>query len=243
LIDRPGTTQSTITVGRVGISGEAVDYQALEIICTVLGGSSSGRINWNLRDEKGYTYGLFSQFSRRKGLSPFLLTGPVQASATAESLVELMKEITDLAGRRALREDQIAEMEASSIPVIFSRYETSAGIADQIRDLIIYNLGDDHYASLLKAGSLPAEAEIDRVAKQYLKPEEMTILVVGDRSRIEGSLKSLPIVKSIRLLDTQGNPFPAPVASKPALAGPPDGSAKTSNEEQYSEEDYHHEED
>jgi zinc protease len=156
----------------------------------------------------------------------------VQTSATADSLVELVKEITDLVGARAVSEDQIAGMEATLIPVLCGRFETTAGIADQIRDLITYNLGDDYYSKSLEEGSLPPKTEIDRVAKQYLKPEEMTILVVGDRSKIEGPLKSLPFVKSIRLLDVQGNPLQAPVASTPALAGPLGGSDKTSNEEQ-----------
>jgi len=232
LIDQPGATQSIVTIGRVGVSGKAQDYEALSTIAVALGGSSSGLINWNLRDEKGYTYGLSSELQFRKGPARFVLTGPVQRSATAESLVELMKEMTDLAGERALDDEDIAVIEASRIPILCGRYETVVGIADQIRDLIIYDLEDDHDAKLLKKGSLPTKGEIDRVAKQYLKPEDMTILVVGDRLRIEGQLKSLPFVKSIRLLDVRGNPLPEPVSPKPAPARPLDGDDKASKDEQ-----------
>jgi zinc protease len=232
LIDRPRATQSIVTIGRVGISGKAKDYDALDAIAVTLGGSSSGLINWNLRDEKGFTYGLSSEFVFRRGPARFVLTGPVQTSATAESLVELMKEMTDLAGARALDDDDIAVIEASRIPILCGRYETAVSIADRIRNLIIYDLEDDYDAKLLKNGGLPKKAEIDRVAKQYLKPEEMTILVVGDRSQIEGQLKRLPFVSSIRLLDARGNPLPEPVSPKPAPAGLPEGGNKTSIEEQ-----------
>jgi zinc protease len=116
--------------------------------------------------------------------------------------------------------------------VVCGRYETTAGFADQIRDLIIYDLEDDYDAKLLKKGSLPKKAEIDLVTKQYLKPDEMTIMVVGDRSKIEGPLKSPPFVSSIRLLDARGNQLPEPVSPKPGPAGLPGGGNKISNEEQ-----------
>jgi zinc protease len=179
-----------------------------------LGGSSSGRINWNLRDKKGFTYGLSSEFPFRLGPSPFSLTGPVQTSATKESLVELMKEMVDLTGIKAITEEEIERMEANKVPQTFSIFETTNGIAGQIFNLIAQNRDDNQYGSRVGEARPVTADDAVRVAKQYFKPELMTILVVGDRTKIEGPLKSLPFVKNICLLDADGEAIPGPVVDK-----------------------------
>jgi zinc protease len=216
LIDRPGSAQSIVTIGRVGSTRKSDHYEALDRLSTVLGGASSGRINWNLRDAKGYTYGFSSMFPPRRGPAPFLLTGPVQTSATKDALAELIKEMTNLTGPKTITEGEITAMETSTIPWAFSRFETTGGVADRIAYLVAAGLDDDYYATHLGKTDLVTKAEVDRVAREYLKPELMTILVVGDRARIEGPLKSLPFVKTICLLDVDGKPLQARTAPKSA---------------------------
>jgi zinc protease len=204
LIDLPGATQSVITVGGVGPNGDSEQYNALSMMVTLV----SGRINDNIRQEKGYSYSFAEGLQFRKGPGPFTWSGAVQASATKDSLIELMKEIVDVLGPRAASGDEIAQMEASQASTAFSRFETTAGVAYQIWYLIAFNLGDDYYATRIGPRSHVTKDDMAGVAKQYLRPEALTILVVGDRSKIEGQLKDIPFVKSIRRLDEQGNPMP-----------------------------------
>ncbi len=140
----------------------------------------------------------------------------MQTSATKEALVEIIEEITEITGPKAVTEEELAQM-AARIPIGLGQFETIAGTAAQIRYLVTYNLSDDYYHAKFDEFNFPSKADVDRVAKEYLKPELMTILVVGDRSKIEGPLKSLPFVKSIRFLDTEGNPLPESAAVKSAV--------------------------
>jgi zinc protease len=210
LIDLPGATQSVVTVGRLGPSGDSDLYNVLSMIVTLC----AGRINTNIRHEKGFTYAFESDMHFRKGPGPMSWDGAVQTSATRESLVELIKEIADVTGPRAATNDEIAQMETSKATSLFARFETTSGIAYQVSYLVAYNLGDDYYATRLGGKYRVTKDELVRVAKQYLKPELMTILVVGDRSKIDGPLRSIPFVKSILLLDKEGNPLPEPAAPK-----------------------------
>ena len=203
LIDLPGATQSVVTVGRLGPSGDSELYNAVSMIVTVC----SGRINSNIRQEKGFTYAFGSDIHFRKGPGPMSWSGPVQTSATRDSLVELMKELVTVTGPGAASNDEIAQMETAKATSLFNQFETTAGIAYQISYLIAYNLRDDYYATRLGGKYRVTGSELDRVAKRYLKPELMTILVVGDRSKIEGPLKSIPFVKNICLLDEEGKPL------------------------------------
>jgi predicted Zn-dependent peptidase len=217
-IDRPGSAQSVVTIGWVGSTGQSEDYEALHLLSAILGGASSGRINWNLRDAKGYTYGFSSTFPPRRGPAPFILTGPVQTSATKEALVELFQELANLTGPKTITGEEITAMETSTVPWAFSRFETTGGVADRMAYLITTGLDADYYVTHIGKIGLIKKADVDRVAREYLKPELMTILVVGDRARIEAPLRSLPFVKTIRLIDVDGTPVPDRPARTPARA-------------------------
>ena len=213
LIDMPGATQSIITVGRLGPRGDSELYNTVSMIVSLC----SGRINSNLRQEKGFTYAFTSEMYFRKGAGPMTWSGPVQTSATKESLVELIKEITDVTGPEAMSNDEIAQMETAKATALFGKFETTAGINSQISYLVGFNLDDDYYATRLGGKYRVTKDDFGRIAKEYLKPELMTILVVGDRSRIEGPLRSLPFVKSICLLENRGKPLREPSVPKPVL--------------------------
>ena len=213
LIDAPGATQTVIVVGRLGPSGDTEVYNTVSMIVSLC----SGRIDSNIRQEKGFTYAFASDMYFRKGPGPMTWSGPVQTSATKESLAELIKEITDVTGPEAASNDEIAQMETSKATSLFGKFETIAGIDYQISYLVGYNLADDYYATRLGGKYRVTKDDFSRVAKNYLKPELMTILVVGDRSRIEGPLRSLPFVKNICVLDKRGKPLLEPSVPNPIL--------------------------
>ena len=127
---------------------------------------------------------------------------------TKESLIELFKEVSEIAGNRPVTEAELAFAKERIILGFPGRFETTFGVAGQLAILVADELPDDEldrYQSRIEAVT---RADVDRVAQQYITPETMTILVVGDRSQIEGPLKTLPFVKAIRRLDAEGNPLP-----------------------------------
>ncbi len=153
-----------------------------------------------------------------KGPGPFEAEATVQTAVTKESLVEIIKELSDITGRRPVTEAELSFAKQGLVQGFPNRFETTFGVAGQIANLVIDDLPDDefiHYQARLEA---VIKAEVDRVAREYVTPGTMTILVVGDRSGVEGPLKSLPFVETIKQLDTEGNPVAAPAAAKPAAA-------------------------
>jgi zinc protease len=219
LIDKPAAAQSVLTVGKVGAARKSPDFYALLVMNAVLGGQFASRINLNLREDKGYSYGADSRFSFLKGPGPFEAGGPVQTAATRPSLVELFKELTDISGRRPVTESELSFAKERLIQGFPSRFETTFGLAGQLAALAAADLPDDTFEHYLERIEAVSKADVDRVARQYITPQTMTILVVGERSQIEKPLASLPFVPSIQRLDAQGNPVRDSAALKPAASG------------------------
>jgi len=218
LIDKPAAAQSVLTIGKIGASRRSPDFFALTLMNAILGGQFVSRINMNLREDKGYSYGAESSFSFLRGPGPFEAGGPVQTAVTKESLVELLKELTDITSGRPVTEAELAFAKQRIIQGFPSRFETTFGVAGQVAILVADELPDDefdHYQSRIEA---VAKADVDRVARAYITPEKMAILVVGDRAQIERPLESLSFVKTIQRLDPEGNSVSAPAAAKPAAA-------------------------
>jgi zinc protease len=216
LIDKPAAAQSVLTVGKIGAARKTPDFFPLMVMNAVLGGQFASRINLNLREDKGYSYGADSRFSFMRGPGPFEAGGTVQTAATKPSLIELFKELTDISGRRPVTEPELSFAKERLIEGFPSRFETTFGVAAQFAALAAADLPDDefeHYQARIEAVT---EADVDRVARQYITPEMMSILVVGDRSQIEAPLLSLPFVQNVQSLDALGNPLHDSSALKPA---------------------------
>jgi zinc protease len=214
LIDTPGSAQSVVAIGRTGTTDHASDRYALRMLTDKLG----GRINSRLRDQKGYSYGLSAQLELRKDAGPLVVRGSVETAATREALVDVFNEMALIAGQHPVTEEEIVEIQDGMIPPWFDRFETIAGVARGIASLISHDLPDDHYAREQSRFDAVTKADFDLVARHYLIPERMTILIVGDRSRIEEPLRAMPSVKSIRVLDRAGHavtdaPPPKPPAT------------------------------
>ena len=127
LVDKPAAAQSVLAVGQVGVPRSTPDYFPLTVMNAILGGQFSSRINLNLREEKGYTYGARSSFAFRQGPGPFEAGGSVQTAVTKEALVELIKELTDITGPRPVTEAELAFAKDRIIKGFPARFETDAG--------------------------------------------------------------------------------------------------------------------
>ncbi len=214
LIDKPAAAQSVVSVGRIGAARKSPDFFAIVLMNSILGGQFASRINMNLREDKGYSYGATSSFSFLRGPGPFEAGGPVQTAATKESLVEIIKELTDITGQRPVTDAELAFAKQRIVQGFPNRFETTFGVAGQVAVLVEYELPDDEFLKYQGRVEAVTKAEVERVAAEYITPDAMTILVVGDRAHVEGPLKSLPFVAAVHRLDIDGNPLPAPARNR-----------------------------
>jgi zinc protease len=173
----------------------------------ILGGQFSSRINLNLREDKGYSYGASSHFTFRIGPGPFQAGGSVQTEVTREALVELVKELTDITGARPIDDDELAFAREQIIRGFPGRFETTSDVAGTLVEMVIFGLPDDYFANYTAKVDAVTKADANRVARTYLNPGHFTILVVGDHARVEPGLKSLPYAQVINAIDPEGNPL------------------------------------
>ena len=216
LIDKPGSAQSILTVGQVGVPRNTPDYFPLTIMNAILGGQFSSRINLNLREDKGYTYGARSSFSFQKGPGPFEATAPVKTEDTKAALVELIKELTDITGPRLATDTEVAFAKDRLIKGFPSRFESIAGgggrrgggggLGGTLAELVLYDLPSDYFTTYRDKVEAVTAADVHRVARKYLDANRMAILIVGDRASVEPAIGSLPFAKLINVLDTEGQP-------------------------------------
>jgi zinc protease len=166
------------------------DYAGLEIMNTDLGGLFSSRINMNLREEHGYTYGAFSQFVYRRYGGAIIAGAAVRTDATAPAVAETFKEIRKMMDSRMTPAelDLSRDAESRSLPGFFeSSGETSGAFAN----IFIYDLPPDYYQKLPGRFSAVTAEQAQALASKYLKPDQMIVVCVGDRAKIEGDLKKL----------------------------------------------------
>ncbi len=215
LIDKPGAAQSVVMLGWPSVPGKSPDAYPLRVINQIMG-APGGRVDMNLREDKGYTYGLSTNFHLRKGTGMYQVGGPVHTRATREALAELFQELSDLVGANLPSKEEVASAKEPLIQARLDAFDTGSEIADRLAHMVVFDLSDSEYQTFQSRIEAVTRDDVVRVAKATIRPENATILVVGDRARIEQPLKTLPFVKSIRLLDSLGNPLPAPSPPKGA---------------------------
>ncbi|HEX8142809.1 MAG TPA: insulinase family protein [Pyrinomonadaceae bacterium] len=205
LVDKPGAAQSILVIGQVGPSRATPDYFPLLLMNMMLGGQFTSRLNLNLREDKGYTYGARTFFDYRRGPGPFAASTSVQTAVTRQSIEEIFKELRGIRGEIPITD---AELDFSKQAVIrgFPRsFETPEQIANRLADVVLYELPDDYFNRYIgNIRDVSREAVAD-AALRYLDPSKMITLVVGDREAIEPELRSLDEVgPTLTILDTEG---------------------------------------
>ena len=206
LVDKPGAAQSVIRIGHVGVPRSTPDYFPLLVLNTILGGSFTSRLNQNLRENHGYTYGASSVFEMRRLAGPFRAGASVVTAKTDSSIVEFMREL------RRIRDQPIpaAEVEKAKSYLALgmpSDFETTAGSAAQFADLLANDLPLDSYDHYIERVSAVTAADLARAAKTYLDPDHFVIVVVGDKSQIEKGIQALK-EGPITLRDLWGHEVP-----------------------------------
>ncbi len=190
LIDKPGAAQSQIRIGHPGVPRSTDDYFALRVLNTILGGSFTSRLNTNLREVHGFTYGAGSSFAMRLSAGPFTAQSAVRTNATDSALVEFFNEL------RRIRSEPVSaeELEKAKrfVALGFPRtVETTSGVAGQLADLVTYGI-DPAWLGSFTQGIMAVTAEdVSRVAREYVRPDQAVVVVVGDRSQVEDRIRAL----------------------------------------------------
>lgn len=206
IVDRPGAAQSTVAIGHVGVDRSTPDFHAIQVMNAILGGGITSRISMNLREDKGYTYGANSSWTYRRGPGPFRAGGEIQTAVTKEAIVEFMKELNGIRGSLPATQRELDYNKQSIIRRFPAGFETIGAISGQLSNLVVYGLPDSYFNDFITKIDAVTLADVNRVAQKYLHPDQMAIVIVGDRSVIEPRLKEIPTWGSaLRILDTNGN--------------------------------------
>jgi zinc protease len=191
LVDKPGAAQSQIRIGNVGVVRSTPDYATLEVLNTILGGSFTSRLNQNLRERNGFAYGASSAFDMRTSAGPFFAAAGVQTDKTADALREFFVELESI--RKPVSDEELAKAKNYVALGFPSEFETSGSLAQKMEELIVYNLPDDTFENFVSNVGKVTTADVTRAAAQYIQPDLMAVVVVGDLKVIEPGIAALEL--------------------------------------------------
>ncbi|WP_421826754.1 M16 family metallopeptidase [Larkinella sp.] len=218
LIDKDKAAQSEIRIGYLtDLPYDATgEYYKAGLANYILGGAFNSRINMNLREDKGWTYGARSSFGSTKTPGPFTAQAGVKAAATDSSVVEFVKELTNY-GKTGITEDELAFLKSSVGQRDALRYETSFQKALFLNQIIDYDLPGNFVEQQSQILQKMTKKDIDAIAKKRLPVNNLIITVVGDKSAVKPGLQRLGY--EIVELDKEGNPAVAEGTATPASLG------------------------
>lgn len=204
IIDRPQAVQSEIRIGHVGVPRSCEDYFPLSVMNALLGGVFNSRINLNLREKHGYTYGARSAFSFRRMAGPFVVAAPVRNEVTRESVTEILAEL------RRIRTGDVEDRELDDtknylMGVFPATVQSSSDIAGRLLDMELYGLPEDYFDRYRENIGAVSKDHIARVADKYIDPDRALIVVVGHAAQIREPLGSLGL--PVHELDIEGAPI------------------------------------
>ena len=188
VVDRPGSVQSELRVGHLGIHRHDERFFPAMVMAALLGGVFGSRLNLRLREELGYTYGARCSFDPRRARGPFTTTAAVQTEVTVDAIRELLAQLERI--REAPPgDDELREVRDYLVGVFPLRFETTGGIASAIEPLAMYDLPDDWWHAYRSRLEAVTPADVHRVARELVRPEESLVLVVGDAASFGDELK------------------------------------------------------
>jgi predicted Zn-dependent peptidase len=193
IIPRPGAPQSELRIGHVAVARNTPDYHALVAANMVLGGQFVSRINLNLREEKGFTYGARTSFDFRRLPGPFSLQVSVQTAATAEAIQESIAEIAGIRDTRPVSQEELMLGVAALTRGYARNFETAEQLARAVTQLALYDLPDTYFDEFVARVEGVTVDEVTRVAQKYLDPSRLTTLVVGDYGVVARDLPKLDL--------------------------------------------------
>lgn len=192
LVDRPGSPQSELRIGHVGTARKTPDFYALSVLNAILGGIFDSRLNRVIREEKGYSYAIWSAFEMRRAAGPFVVRTAVETDVTVPALTDIISIV------RGIRD---AEVEASELTtardylvgVFPLRFEVPAQVAAALAGLVIHELPDDELDRYRPAIASVSAGEVMAAAQRQIRPDDLSTVIVGDAAKVEGPLRDAGI--------------------------------------------------
>jgi predicted Zn-dependent peptidase len=205
LVDKPGAAQSTFAIGAAGPQRHTPDYFAIRTMNSFFGEQFQSRLNANIREDKGYSYGVGSRFAFGHGPGAFRAGGEIVTSSTDKALVEFMKEINGIRGTRPITDEEMTAAKNALVQGLPAQFTSVAGIGRAIAALYLQDLPEDYYRKFPDAVTAVTKDDVLAAARRNIDPGHLAIVIVGDRKQIEAPLRATGIA-SIVLLDADGNP-------------------------------------
>ena len=192
VVDKPGSPQTAVITFGIGLPRNSPDYPAVTVMNTMLGGLFSSRINMNLREQHGYTYGASSFFWYYRGTGPFISYALVRTDVTAPATQQLFSELDGIHSK-PLTDAELRLAKDSIIRSLPGDFESANGVNNQLANLWLFNLPLDYYASLPAKIEAVTSADAQAAAAKYIHPENLLVIEVGDKTKIEQNLKDLKL--------------------------------------------------
>ena len=204
LVDKPGAAQSQIRIGWIGVPRSTPDYFPLRVLNTLLGESFTSRLNNNLREQHGYTYGASSTFDMRASAGPFYAAAGVQTDKTAEALTEFFNELNGVL--KPIPAEELTRAKNYIALRYPGGFETTGDISRRLEDALVYHLPDDYFSTYVQKIQAVTAADVQRVAQKYIQPGRFVVVVVGDLKAIEAKTQALNLgpIKKLAVDDVFG---------------------------------------
>lgn len=209
LVDKPKAAQSVFSFGTPGPSRSTPDYYPLLVMNHLLGGLFQSRLNHDIREVKGYSYGVRSTFNYGRGPGAFNAGGGIVSAKSDSALMGFMTHLRGVQGTIPFTDDEVMLGKESLIQSLPSRFSTVNGTAAAISNIYTQDLPESFYRDFAKNINAVTKDDLVRVAKQYIDIDHLNMVIVGDRATIEGSLKATGVA-SIQLVDVEGRPVVVP---------------------------------
>ncbi len=206
IVDIPDAPQTQLRVTSIGVPRSTPDYEAITVMNNALGGLFSSRINLNLREAHGYTYGAWSFFDPRRLAGPFIAAAGVRTDVTAPAVSEMLKELNRIR-LAALTDQELALAKDAEIRSVPANFETAGNAANHYGTAYTYGLGLDYYSKLPARLAAVTSADALEAARKHVLVDGMRVIAVGDRAKIEPRLRELKL-GPVEHRDTDGNLLP-----------------------------------
>ncbi|MDB5748807.1 MAG: peptidase [Massilia sp.] len=202
LVDQPGAGQTALRLTVLGAERKTALYPALEVMNAAFGGLFTSRINQNLREDKGYTYGVYSGFRYDRTPGPFVIAGSVRANVTGASVTELLREAQAMVDQ-PLGQAELAGARNAELLSLPNRFETNSDIGASLAETFVFDLPLDYYSALPARLAAVTAADVQAAARRYLDPRRLIVVAVGERKRILPQLEKLKL-GPVEVRNTEG---------------------------------------
>jgi zinc protease len=214
IVDRPDAVQTELRLGHAGPPRTCAEYASLQVLNSLLGGKFTSRINLNLRERHGFTYGAHSRFAERLGPGPFVVSTAVATESVGKSVTEIRGEL-DRIREEPVSQTEVDETKGYLLGVFPYSLQTLGGISSRLGDLAVFSLPDDYYNALHDEIDQVDSRQIGEVARKFLHPDRLAIVAVGPAAQLAEQLGPLGAIRIRTALEVEADQPPSPTPMEP----------------------------